>query len=432
MSVGIPLTKRIIEASIQDAVAAGTEKWVWDKRAPGFAVRIKPTGSAAFVLRYRNSEGRLRKLSIGRFGPFTVDAARIQAFQHIAAIKGVERADPAASRRASRNGITVAELCDEYLTGTQNTIRASTLAMDRSRIEVHVKPQLGLRKVAGVKPADIELLLRNITTGKTATKAKRKGRGGNSRGGKAVAIRTARMLAVIFKRAVRDGVITVNPVTLVEKPIEDRYRPVFSWNAYTRLGNAMRELIAEGVNKSALDAILLLALTGARRSEILELKWAFIDSENHCLRLPTTKTIPQDRPIGAAAIEVISSLPKNGALVFPATRSMSNVGSETSFKGISKIWRAVRARAEMNDFRLHGLRHFFASAAHASGYSKFVVAGLLGHSVGGDTERYVSVIDSTLVEAANRVSAKIFVALGFETPPLFVMEQNDFGFPLVA
>ena len=54
------LTKRIIDAGISQAQSDGLEKWLWDNRAPGLAIRIKPSGRATFVLRYRNAEGRLR------------------------------------------------------------------------------------------------------------------------------------------------------------------------------------------------------------------------------------------------------------------------------------------------------------------------------------------------------------------------------------
>lgn len=405
MSNSTTLTKRIIESGITQAVSDRTERWLWDNRAPGLAVRIKPSGRATFVLSYRNAEGRRRKLSIGAYGPFTVDKARSEAFHHIAEIKGVKRSDPAAERKGLRAGLTVAELCDQYLEASRNSIRASTLAMDRSRIEVHIKPLLGNRKVAGITPADIEQLLNQIIEGKTAAVAKRKGRGGRARGGKAVAIRSARMLSVIFKRAVRDGAITANPVTLVDRPAEDRYRPVFTWEAYSKLGAAWKEMVDSGANKTALDAIYLLALTGARKSEILTLKWFSVDEKGRCFRLPVTKTVAQDRVVGRAALTILADRPKDSLYVFPATSSRTD--TDRPFVGLQKIWAKLRNAAGLPNLHLHGLRHFFASAANADGHSKFVIAGLLGHAVRNDTDRYVSVVDQALVDAADNVSQRI-------------------------
>jgi len=49
--------------------------------------------------------------------------------------------------------VTVAELCDEYLETSKGRIKPSTLFVDRSRIERHVKPLLGTRAVASLRPA---------------------------------------------------------------------------------------------------------------------------------------------------------------------------------------------------------------------------------------------------------------------------------------
>ena len=166
-------------------------------------------------------------------------------------------------------------------------------------------------------------------------------------------------------------------------------------------------MMSEGANKTALNAILMLALTGARRSEVLELTWSAVDTDAHCLRLSSTKTVPQNRPLGVAAIQLLNNLDATNEWVFPATRTTFKPGGKGPFVGIQKVWSELRKRAQMQGLHLHGLRHFFASAAHDSGHSKFVVAGLLGHSVRGDTERYVSVVDQTLVNAADKVSRHI-------------------------
>jgi hypothetical protein len=52
--------------------------------------------------------------------------------------------------------MTVAELCDQYLAGAQGRIKASTLSMDRGRIDCHVRPLLGRRAVTGLMRRDIE------------------------------------------------------------------------------------------------------------------------------------------------------------------------------------------------------------------------------------------------------------------------------------
>jgi Arm domain-containing DNA-binding protein len=132
------LTKRAVDALQKPSKG---QTFLWDRELPGFGVRIIPSGLRTFILQYRNAEGRSRRIVIGRYGVLTVEKAREQAQIKLGAVAG--GADPAEESVASRQTMTVAELCDWYLgeaeagriLGRRNRpIKASTLAMDRSRI----------------------------------------------------------------------------------------------------------------------------------------------------------------------------------------------------------------------------------------------------------------------------------------------------------
>jgi hypothetical protein len=86
-------------------------------------------------------------------------------------------ADPAAAKRARRNAATVSELCDLYLidaeagrllTRRQSAKKASTLLIDRGRIERHIKPLLGAMNVAAVTREDVDTFMHDVASGKTA------------------------------------------------------------------------------------------------------------------------------------------------------------------------------------------------------------------------------------------------------------------------
>jgi hypothetical protein len=137
------LTKRTVDAIRPDP--AGREIFVWDDGLRGFGVRMMPSGAASYLVQYRTAEGRTRRLRIGKIGTLTPDEAReIARDKLVAAAKG---ADPSAERHAARAAMTVAELCDLYLSEAKGRVKASPLAMDRSRIERHVKPLLGRHTV---------------------------------------------------------------------------------------------------------------------------------------------------------------------------------------------------------------------------------------------------------------------------------------------
>jgi integrase len=79
--------------------------------------------------------------------------------------------------------------------------------------------------------------------------------------------------------------------------------------------------------------------------------------------------------------------------------------------GLPKVWQRIAARAEIRGVSIHGLRHWFASAAAEMNFSELTIAGLLGHHVRGVTARYATTPDSALLAAADRVSARLYEAL---------------------
>jgi integrase len=405
------LTKRAVDAL--RPLANGNDLVVFDNALPGFGVRVKPSGAKSWLIQYRNAHGRSRRLTLARFGVLTPDNARYEAKLRLAEV--AKGADPAADKRAARGAITVAELCDEYLSAGEGRIKASTLLMDRSRIERHVKPLLGSRVVASLTPADMERFLRDVMAGKTARQGADKPKGGKrplgglTTGGPGVASRALGMLGTILQRAVRDGALASNPARNIPRPKDQPKKPPFSFEVVAAVGAAMRAREAAGENVTGLRAIRFLALTGLRRMEALTLNWGAVDRRARCIRFADTKSGAQIRPLGRAALEWLTGFePENAKptdYVFPGADAGKHL------IGLPKIWARVAKSAELSGVSLHGLRHWFASAAAEMNFSELTIAGLLGHRVKGVTARYATAPDSALLAAADRVSLRLSEAL---------------------
>lgn len=392
------ITKRIVDAFEPDPAG---EQFLWDTELKGFGVRMMPSGVASYIIKYRNAEGRQRKMTIGRVGTLTPEEARQLAREKLTEVfKG---ADPSSERQQLRQSITIAELCDLYLEEAEGKIKASTLAMDRSRIERHVKPLIGNRTVASLTPADVSRMQADIIAGKTARA--RSGRGGITTGGKGVAGRTVGMLGTILEFARKRRVITENVARGIKKPPEGKQKRFLSIEEIGRLGEAMRAPDADADNQVAMAAIRFLLLSGCRRMEALSLPERWLDERGGCIRFGDTKSGAQIRPIGASAFAAIASVPRRNGWVFPASRG------EGHFVGLPKVLDRLCERAKLEGVTVHVLRHTFAATAAEMGFSELTIAGLLGHSVPGVTARYAHVADSALVAAADKVSARIAAAL---------------------
>jgi len=392
------LTKVVVDKLKPDP---DKEVFAWDTELRGLGVRIMPSGVATYILKYRNRAGRQRKLAIGRVGTLTPDQARTAAELRLAEV--AQGGDPSADRQQIRRSITVAELCDLYAADAEGRIKASTLKMDRSRIERHVKPLIGRHTVRSLTADDVAKLQTDIVNGKTAKE--RTGRGGVTTGGKGVASRTIGMLGTILEFARKRKIVAENVARDVDKLPDGKQERFLTATEIGTLGATMRAAEANGESETAFAAIRFLLLSGCRRMEALALPEVWYDPSANCIRLGDTKSGAQVRAIGTAAFTAIAGTRRRNGWVFPAARGKGH------FVGLPKVLDRLCTAAKLEGVTLHVLRHTFAAVAAEMGFSELTIAGLLGHTVPGVTARYAHVPDGALVVAANRVSARIAAAL---------------------
>lgn len=395
-----------------DLLRSGDDRLVyWDDDLAGFGLRVEPSGNKTFFVRYRPGGGRnapKRFLTIGRYGKLTPDQARTEARKVISA--GELGLDPAAERLQKRKEIKIADLCDLYLEMGVETKKPLTVKGDRGRINGHIKPLIGMKRVSEVTVADVERLMKDIAAGKTKADFKT----GKSRsrvivrGGKGAATRTVGLLGGIFTFAQRQGIRADNPCRGIKRYPDKASERFLSPSEIGNLGEALWKVESKGASTIAANIIRLLILTGARRNEIAGLEWSEVDIERSCLRLKDSKTGAKVIQLGAPAIQILSALrPTLGSqYVFPATSGTSH------FQGIKRVWQAVRKEAGFQDLRLHDLRHSFASIGLASGDTLHMIGALLGHSNARTTSRYAHLADDPKRNAANRISGQIAEALG--------------------
>ena len=175
---------------------------------------------------------------------------------------------------------------------------------------------------------------------------------------------------------------------------------------YKALGRALVKADAYHEPWQLIAIVRLLALTGARLGEIVQLRWAEVDQAARCLRLADSKEGASTRPLGKPALALLAGLERVGDHVFPAPRR-----GEGAFGGMAGGWRRLMQEAGLKGVTPHTLRHSFASMADDLGLSTPTIAALVGHAAGSVTHRYVHKIDATLIAAADSVAAAIHKAM---------------------
>ena len=398
------ITKRTVDA----LQTTGKEYVRWDGELTGFGVRVRASGSKSFVAVYRTG-GRnspQRRVTIGAVGKIEADAAREQAR---AIIRQAELGiDYAAEKTKARAELTLDKVCDLYLAEGCNTKKASTVATDKGRIERHIKPLLGKKRIGEITRADVEKFMRDVAAGKTAADEKTKKHGrAIVEGGKGTATRTVGLLGGIMTFAASRQLRQDNPVRGVKRYPDRQGERYLSSAELARLGEALAGMEQEGANPAAIAIIRLLAFTGARKNEIARLLWSEVDLERGYLRLGDSKTGAKIIPIGAPACEVLASITAvdDSPYVFPAS------SGDGAFQGTEKVWRKLRERAGFPELRLHDLRHSFASVGLARGDALPVIGAILGHSDVKTTSRYAHLADDPVRQSVDGISTSVAAAL---------------------
>lgn len=412
------ITKRKVDALKPNAAK---DEFLWDTEAKGFGLRVKPSGARSFVLSYYapGLHQTRRRLTIGAYGPLTVDEARKKALELLARIANGE--DPAMMAADDRRAIrdeTVAALFPLYLQDGINLRRPRTLANYEILGRLHILPALGHLPVARVTSKDVTDLHRSMRANPTN------------------ANRVVQLLKAFFYWLERQEILRgENPATRTERYPEKVRERFLTVQETARLGEALRTAETEGLepapqhrkptsamrprnagmfdaqsrpaNPSAVAALRLLILTGWREKEALTLRWDAVNFETSSATLEDTKAGRSVRSLSATALELITAQPRldSSAFVFPGKISGKPL------QEIQRLWYAVRHAAGLDDVRLHDLRHSVASTAAAQGHSLFLIGKLLGHKDLRSTARYAHLADDARKAMADSVAGAIENAL---------------------
>ena len=385
------LTTRLVEA----LPASDREIVVWDRELPGFGVRVHPSGSKVYMV-HKRSGGKSRRVTIGRHGVWSLDAARREAGGIIASMKNGETPARPGAENGSASGPTIAELAEQYMTEhVKVRCKPTTARSCRHVFDKYLLPQFGRKRFGEITPEQVAALHYRLRTKATT------------------ANQVVGLLSRLFHKAAKSGYAPEggNPCRFIKKYPTRSCERFLSEREFLRLGTVLDELETKGkISATAAAGLRLLMLTGCRRNEILMLRWEDVNLEHDEIRLRDAKTGARAVPLSPTARQVLTSLPRHPDNPWV----VSGRGPGARLSNLNASWGAVRKKAGLEDVRIHDLRHSYASRALSLGESLPMIGKLLGHRKVQTTARYADLARDSVKAAAERVSGSLAVYL--DTP----------------
>ena len=366
---------KLTDAAVSRLRPREREYTVWDTRAAGLGVRVRPSGGRSWIL-LLDRGGRTKRVSLGPVGMKSLEEVRRECH--------ARRASP--EPEAETASAPPVPLFRDFVAGPWKEAhfdgyKPSTQRTTRYQLAGQLLPAFGAKPLDRIGEAAIRRWFDRYS--RTAP--------GNAN-------HCLGRLRQILNFAIAFGHIRSNPADGIAFNRRSGLTRFLSREELARLHAALDGQTRQSARQQA-DIIRLLLLTGCRKSEIMGLRWSEVREEG--LALTDAKTGSRTVPLNSRARAILDRQPQSGSpFVFPSPPDPARPrGPDLPF------WYRVRREAGIEDVRLHDLRHTMASHAVMNGVPVPVVSRLLGHSNVQMTLRYAHLADRDIEAAAERVGA---------------------------
>ena len=352
-----------------------------DTKVTGLQLRVSPKGSKTFYLYFRTKSGKQKRPKLGVYGIFTVEQARGMARAMLGELS--KGNDPKDTDQVEN--ITLADFFKIFEKNHINKhVKSSTTKTCRSLFGSVIEPMLGKKLLEEITRSHVEeMVYQNDNRRTTANHA-------------------LVLLRLILDKAQQWEFMSSkrNPCSNVTKFKTLAKERFLTDNEINRLVDTLDQF--EGAclaHKNAITVVRLLMMTGCRKNEITRLRWDELFLDEGVLKLKDSKTGKKEVILSDDAIKILSAASRNNSdYIFPGKDGISPI------QGLQKIWQRIRQVADLQDVRIHDLRHTFASVAVSNGAPLYEVGRLLGHASIQSTQRYAHLERSRLKDSLNKFS----------------------------
>jgi integrase len=386
MATKFNFTKAAINAlSIPES---GKRDTYHDSNTSGLQLRITSTGVKTFSVYRRIKRGDPERITLGRYPDMTIEQARREANRISLDIS--DGKNPAEVKRGHKAELTFSELFAEYLE-RHSKPKKKTWAEDKAQFETYLVKPLGKKKLSAIDRKSIARIHSDITKAGYAPTANR----------------VKALVSSVFGWSISAGLWESNPAVGIKPNRENQRDRFLQSDELPRFFKAL----AEEENQAIKDYLLMSLLTGARRSNVLAMRWQDINFDRAEWRITETKNgTPQTVALSPEAIEVLSNRKpiETAVFVFPG------IGKAGHLMEPKKGWKRILERAGIKNLRIHDLRRTLGSWQAKTGASLAIIGKSLNHKNQNTTAIYARLDLDPVRDSVNTATSAMLTAAGLK------------------
>ena len=339
----IPLALRGKRESYRDEILMSLE------------LRVSSNSKIFYICKWFPDKKQIYRVKIGEFGDINVLEARRLANKILTDITNGK--DINATKKAIREEMTFKELFHSCLEGEfKNHLKPKTITEYSSIFKLHLT-SIKDKTLSSISKNTVQLLFNRIGDTK----------------GRYIANRTLALISLLFNHAKGKGFEKPNPTDGIKKFKEKSRERFLDKDELERLFKALDQ----ETNDVLRDYIFLSLYTGARRENVLSMRWEDLNLETRIWFLSETKNgTSQSVTISTPAVEILKqrlSVKEISQFVFPSNSKSGHLSDPKSG------WKRLLKRADIKDLRIHDLRRTLGSWQVMQGKSMAIIGKSLNH-----------------------------------------------------
>lgn len=365
----------------------GKRAYYYEPKTRGFCIGVTSGGIKTFFL-YRKINGRPERILIGKYSDLSIEQARNKAEKLNGEI--ADGKNPQDAKRALRAEATFDELFEVYI-AEHSKLQKRTWSEDIDKYRRHIQKRLGKKKLSAITRPDISHIHGAVTKA----------------GHRTTANRVLALISSVYGWAIKENHWHSNPAKGIRRNKEHPRARFIQSDEMPRFFAALRD----EPNEIVRDYLLLSLLTGARRSNVLSMRWEDISFERSEWFIGRTKNDePQTVCLSPEAVQVLRSRKpaEPTGFVFPGT------GRTGHFQSPDKAWERVLERAGIKNLRIHDLRRTLGSWQAKAGASLIIIGKSLNHLDQKTTAIYARLDSDPVRDSVNSATAAMLAAAGLK------------------